>query len=393
MRWFLMIFGVFSGIVWSFLAIRNFWKIRAYGFAHPSPRTAETDQAQVEAIVPAHNEERVVEATVRDILAQDHPGLTLTVIDDQSTDGTGAILDRLAEELPGLKVIHGVTRPLGWVGKTWALSQGVSTASADWILFVDADMRLHPAALTSALAQAEQSGADLVSFLPKCDCHTIWQAAIGITLIQTLMIVFPLDRANDPDRPEAIAAGGFILVRRSVYERAGGHEAVRSEIIEDINLARNIKAAGGKIVVRPAPSLLSTHMYGSLAEIWQGLRKNAYAGMDYMPHKYVTGVIAAIGLAWTPWLCLIAWRVTGHWSTWGRIGLWGVIAQAATALPAVIFLQLPALCIFLLPVGMTLYAGIATSSALDYHRGRILWKGRTLRTDEIFSESQGESKN
>ncbi len=165
-------------------------------------------------------------------------------------------------------------------------------------------MGLHPRALATAIAEAEAAGADLVSLLPGVRCQTFWQGAIASSFLQLLAQLYPLDRVNDPTRPEAIAAGGFILVRRSTYERAGGHEAVRRAIIEDIQLAQAVKATGGRLLVRLAPSLAWTHMYGSFGEIWRGLRKNAYAGMDYMPHKYVTGAIVALLLAWAPWVAL-----------------------------------------------------------------------------------------
>ena len=217
------------------------------------------------------------------------------------------ILDRLAEE-PGdryaIRIVHGVERPEGWVGKTWAVHQGATGSTAEWLWFVDADMGLHPRALASAMAGAIAEKADFVSLLPGVRCQTFWQGAIASTLVQLLGQLYPLDRVNDPTRPEAIAAGGFILVRRSTYSMAGGHEGVRRAIVEDIQLARAVKATGGKLLVRLAPKLAWTHMYGSFGQIWKGLRKNAYAGMDYLPHKYVTGAIVALLLAWAPWVVL-----------------------------------------------------------------------------------------
>jgi hypothetical protein len=124
------------------------------------------------------------------------------------------------------------------------------------------------------------NGADFVLLLPGVRCRTFWQGAIASSFLQLLSQLYRLDRVNDPTRPEVIAAGGFILVRRSTYERAGGHEAVRSAVIEDIHLARRVKETGGKILVRLAPALAWTHMYGKFSEIWRGLRKKAYAGMD-----------------------------------------------------------------------------------------------------------------
>ena len=126
-------------------------------------------------------------------------------------------------------------------------------------------------------------------------------SAVTVVGLSTILSqVFAFDRINDPSSPDAAAAGGFCLVRRSTYEAAGGHAAVRREIIEDVQLARRVKGAGGRLSVRPAFGLASTHVYGSLADIWRGLRKNAYAGMDYQFHKYIAGSIVALVMAWAP---------------------------------------------------------------------------------------------
>ena len=227
-------------------------------------------------VVPARNEEAHIEATVRALRGQDYPNLTIAVVDDQSTDATGAILQELADEMTErvpLRFIRGVERPEGWVGKTWAVHQGVADSTAEWLWFVDADMGLHPSALTTAMAEAGRTGSDLVSLLPGVHCRTFWQGAIASSFLQLLGQLYPLDRVNDPARPDAIASGGFVLVRRSTYDQAGGHAAVAGEIIEDIALARRVKANGGKLVVRLAPELAWTHMYGSFGDIWRGLRK------------------------------------------------------------------------------------------------------------------------
>ena len=233
------ILAALVALAWTLLAARLFARIGAFRPLLPSEGAIPDDAPAVVAIVPARDEEREVERSVASILSQEYPRLRVTVIDDQSTDATGAILDRLAATQPPggpLQVVHGGERPTGWVGKTWALKQGVETADADWLWFVDGDMVLHPRALATAMDVAREANADLVSFLPRADCSTFWQAATGLMLTQLLAHAYPIDRVNDPSKPDALAAGGFILIRRDAYDRAGGHEAVRGEIIEDIQL-------------------------------------------------------------------------------------------------------------------------------------------------------------
>ncbi len=377
--------GAAVALGWTALAVRLVAHSRGKSsrFLRPVASVAP-DAPAVDAIVPARNEEAHVAATVAALRAQAYPRLTITVVDDQSTDATAAILDRLAAESEAgadggasLRVVRGSERPEGWVGKTWAVHQGVAGARAEWLWFVDADMSLHPLALATAVAEADDSGADLVSLLPGVTCASFWQGTIASVLAQILGQLYPLDRVNDPGHPEAIAAGGFILVRRSAYDRAGGHEACRRSIIEDIQLARLVKASGGRLSIRLGPGLAWTHFYGRFGEIWRGLRKNAYAGMDYLPHKYATGAIVALAMAWGPLLALAHGVYWGRWAA-VAVGAWGVLAQAAAAAPTLVFLGLPAPFAFAMPAGITAYVAIATSSVWHHHRGRILWKGRTI---------------
>ena len=388
--------GGFVAMAWTALAIRLIRLSRGESFRFLGPIAGTTKTtATVDAIVPARDEEANVERTVRALRAQEYPGLSIMVVDDQSTDSTAAIVGRLAEPADGqvpLKVIRGSERPEGWVGKTWAVHQGAREASGDWLWFVDADMGLHPRALATALAEADRAGADLVSLLPGVRCETFWQGAIASAFLQLLGQLYPLDRVNDPSRPEAIAAGGFLLIRRDAYEKAGGHEAVRREIVEDIQLAKRVKGSGRKLLVRLAPSLAWTHMYGSFGDIWRGLRKNAYAGMDYLPHKYVTGAIVALMMGWVPWVTLGV-GVGGSSLDLISVGAWGIVGQVAATLPILVFLRLTVGFALTLPLGISAYVAIATSSVWHHHRGRILWKGRTIPSGVVATPADGPAKS
>ena len=381
--------GGLVAAAWTALAIRLIGLTRGPWFRFlkaADPSIAMVSKPTVAAIVPARNEEAHVAATVASLCRQDYPNLTLTLIDDESTDSTRAVLQRLQDEpapgLPRLVVVEGVRRPAGWVGKTWAVHQGATTATADWLWLVDADMGLDPTALRTALIEAERTGADLVSFLPGVHCETFWQRTIAISFLHILAHLFTLDRVNNPDRPEALAAGGFILVRRATYEQVGGHEALRHAIVEDLELARNVKHAGGKLAVRLAPELAWTHMYGSFSEIWVGLRKNAYAGMDFMPHKFIVGAIVALVMGWAP-LASLAGGWVLNWPILMIVGGWGILAQVAATIPNAIFARVAWPYALALPAGISAYVAIASASVWHFHRGHIFWKGRSIKVASI----------
>ena len=365
-------------VAWTYLAILGIRRAFASPWILADRTEIPGDVPWIDAIVPARNEANQIAVSLRSLLDQDYPRLRITVVDDQSVDDTAAIVEDLARSDHRLTLIRGVQRPTGWVGKTWALEQGVSRSSADWLWFVDADMLLDPRALWTALQEAHRTNADLVSLLGRPQCTTFWQASIATALIETLSLVYPLVRVNNPQSADGLAHGAFMLVRRQAHEALGGLASIRSEIIEDIQYARRVKATGGRIIARPAPLISQTHMYGRFFEIWRGLRKNAYAGMDYMFHKYAFGMMFALGMLWIPILAMGVGLLTGN-GVLVALGVWGAVMQALAVVPATIYLGLGPWWALSLPMGGTAYVAIITSSVWHYHRGgKILWKDRSF---------------
>ena len=382
----LLIVAIVTALLWTIFAAKIFAITHQTRFLKTLEAPPTTDAPTVEAIIPAHNEEQWIAATIAYVLAQEYPIARVTVVDDGSTDRTGAILADLAASHP-IRVLKSPPRPLGWVGKTWAVTQGAKGATADWLLFVDADMGLHPKALGTVMDRVIRDGAVLASIIPRPEIKTFWQGAVALPIGAILFTMYPLPKTNDPDSPVAIAAGGFLLVKRSAYEASGGHEAVRAEIVEDIQLARTIKEAGGRLSVHFAPDLAWTHMYGTFGEIWRGLRKNAYAGMEYQPHKFVTGAIGGQIMAWTPIAGTIVGIILGSWPL-TIAGLWGWLAMTACAAPMIPYLRVSPLFALAMPVGSTAYTAIACSSVWHHYRGRIIWKDVTFSSKEVREASR-----
>ncbi|WP_152050861.1 glycosyltransferase [Tautonia marina] len=398
-----MIFGFILALVvtlgWVALAFVCVHRSRSSRWLRPTDRRWGAEAPTVAAVVPARNESAHIAQTLECLMAQEYPHLSIHVVDDQSVDGT-ADLVRQAVAGAGpdrhpVRLLPGGDRPHGWVGKTWALHQGVDATDSEWVWMVDADLWLHPNALATALDQAERSEADFISFLGRPRCDTFWQGSIALALIQILSMLYPLRRVNDPARPEALAHGAFVLIRRSTYERVGGIESVRGEIVEDIQFASRVKSQGGRLQVDATPELSQTHMYGSFQDIWRGLRKNAYAGMDYQLHKYATGALIGLLMAWTPWVAT-AVGLFGLWNAdgaevfrlaWLAVGLMGLLGQAVAAMPVVVFLNLPKVFAFALPAGISAYIAITTASVWHYFRGRVLWKDREFCARSIKEQS------
>ena len=177
---------------------------------------------RVSVLVPARNEERGLEAGVGSFVALEYPDFEVIVVDDGSTDRTGEILAALARQSPRLRVIAGSDPPGGWLGKPHALSLASRAASGELLLFVDADVRYDPRALSEAVDLMEAENADLLALLPWIEARGFWENVLMPYLAVSLFFG-PAFLANR-DRPRWFAIGGGTLemMRNLVADRITG---------------------------------------------------------------------------------------------------------------------------------------------------------------------------
>ena len=232
-------------------------------------------QDVVSIIVPARNEEANIERVLRSLAVQQGVREIL-VVDDQSEDRTAEILEALKAEMPLLRVLHIDSLPEGWLGKTYAVSVAAREASGDWLLFTDADTEHLPGSLAAMLERTEKEGADLLSLSPGQITPTWWEKAVIPLVYVSLASLYRFEDVSNPRSPAAAANGQYLLIRRAVYERVGGHEAIRNEVLEDVELAKRVKTAGGKLLFLPGAAWVQTRMYSSFREMWAGWSKNLY---------------------------------------------------------------------------------------------------------------------
>jgi chlorobactene glucosyltransferase len=343
--------------------------------------------APVSAIIPARNEEVNIARVVRSLANQQ--GLReILVVDDQSTDRTGEILASLSAEFPLLRTLRVESLPEGWLGKTYAVAQGARAATGEWLLFTDADTQHFPGSLAEVLQRALDEQVDLLSLSPGQETPTWWEKAVIPLVYTKLANLFSFEAVGDPSSPVAAANGQYVLVRRAIYERIGGHEAVKSAILEDVELARQIKASGGRLLFLPGARWVRTRMYQSFAEMWQGWKKNLYLLYGGDVSKMLRAVASLWILDTLPALTFVA------------VCLWVAVAQRVgfAVLASVVLFSValarqwnygraltrldfdPALASYQ-PIGAFLLGALMLAS-LRAHRatGNIQWKGRHYAT-------------
>lgn len=254
---------------------------------------ARARRPSVRVVLPAKDEAGDLELSATAILDQQGVSLELVLVDDRSTDATPQIADRIAARDPRCRVVHNRELPAGWMGKSHACHRGAAGATADWLLFTDADVRLAPSAVAAAIAYAELERLDLFSLWPRDESAGFWPRLLVPLCGAMIVLWYGAVAARSNAQGDAFANGQFLLIRRSAYEAAGGHAAVRGRLIEDIPLGRAVAALGLAVGSAPGPELARVRMYRTLGEVVRGWRR-IYVGV--LTPLQIAGCLTSLAL-------------------------------------------------------------------------------------------------
>ena len=304
---------------------------------YPSRTESSGEVPKVSIVVAAKDEEDNIEACVRGLLEQDYPSFELIVVDDRSKDRTPAILQRLAEDAGSqLRLVTVKTLSVGWFGKNNAMREGVARSCGEWLLFTDADCRqTSRKTLSTAMHEALAEEADFLSITPVLETRTVWERIIQPVCSMALMMWFLPHRVNKRKTKTAYANGAFMLMRRSCYDAIGGHERVRTEVNEDIHMARLAKQMGLRLWVVENDDLYRTRMYDSPRAAWRGWSRIFYGCLGSLT-RLSAAVFLLIVFSILPWVSLI---VAGFGRITAETGVAGQWTLAVWAWLAVILLE------------------------------------------------------
>ncbi len=255
-----------------------------------STEPATRTQPLVSVLVPARNEAAIIDSAVCCLLGQTYANLELIVLDDNSNDGTGALARAAAGSDARLQVIDGKPLPVGWAGKNWACQQLAEAASGDILLFTDADTIWDPRGVAAIVREMTQNNADLQTVWPTQITDT-WAERLTVPNIALVIIGYlpVLFTHFTPLAAFAAANGQVMAFRRAAYERINGHAGVRSEVVEDVKLARRIKAAGLRLRMADGNRLIACRMYTGWPTVRNGFAKSLVGG-----YGSVAGVMLSI---------------------------------------------------------------------------------------------------
>lgn len=403
----LSIAATLSFLAWAYILFHPArpWDFQPVGDELPiSDLPAATSWPRVCVIVPARNEAQSLPATLPALLTQDYPGeFKVIVVDDRSDDGTSDVARGLAEKLgktERLSVLRGEPLPGGWVGKVWAMHQGAKAITdlsssgqpaIDFVLLTDADILHSPSSLRRLVTESLAANLGLNSRMALLRCHSPAERLLIPAFVYFFNLLYPMRLVNDPRERTAGAAGGCVLLSAEALRRmGGGFEPIKSEIIDDVNLARQVKGSGLPIRLSlSAADVKSLRDYPLLSDIWKMVRRTAFTELRYSWLRLAGALLGLILMFVVPaiaFLCgsaglIIAINANSNMfavviSAWALLkGIFALTIMRFVYGPAIRFFKLESYYAYTLPMAGVLYGLMTFDSALRHaRRSRTEWR-------------------
>ncbi|MFC1926291.1 glycosyltransferase, partial [Chloroflexota bacterium] len=275
----------------------------------------------ISILVPARNETDNIATCINSLRSQEYTNFEIIVLDDNSSDDTAAIVERIAAADPRVRLLNGKPLPHGWAGKTYACHQLAAEAKGDWLLFTDADTAHAPSMLRSALSHAVKNNLSLISGWPLQQCVSPVQKIVIPIFIFLLLSWMPLWLLQGARRPRfALTVGQFLFIPTQDYWEIGGHEAVKSRIIEDMWLGFNMVRHGKRQEAMDLSPVVSTRMYQGLGELWDGFTKWVYSVVRLSPWGLFLLMATGFCLFVAPFILLV-WHLLPPQAPFGWLQL------------------------------------------------------------------------
>ena len=383
----LIAYAFIGCIYWFWMFVGTVRVVRSVSLLARSDPPPPQIWPKLSIVIPACNEAASLESALSSVLEQDYPEVEIILIDDRSTDGTAAIVDRMAAADPRIVAIHVEQLPAGWLGKVHALALGAAKAGGSWLLFTDADVHIAPGMLRRAIAYAAHHSIDHLAAVPD-----LWPSSLLIDTIlalfcRTFVVAMRLWAVADPRSGAFVGIGAFNLVRREALQRTAGYSWLRMEAGDDEGLGMMLKESGARCRLVHAHGLLGMYWYRTLTEMAHGAEKAYASAARCSLVRILMLSIVLVAMEWAPLATLACG--TGFQSVRPTAGLFwlGAAMLAAAAGSSALLARwsrsrfLPGL---FFPLAAIVAAGIALRSGwLGHRRGGIVWRGTLYPKDQL----------
>lgn len=341
-------------------------------------------------VVPARDEEANICRCLESVLRQRYLNLEVIVVNDNSSDRTGELARTFAGEDPRLTVLDGAPLPPGWSGRVYACLQGAKRARGTYLLILDADTELVEDGLGRALAYALEHQTDLLAVLPRTEVGPLWENLIQSMMGHLFLLQFDAQRLHDPDDPQGMAWGGFLLFRRSAYDQIGGHEGMRGAVVDGPQLAQKLKRAGLRLGYVHGQNVVLARMHSAFRSVWNGWTRGIYLGLERSVARGLLLIALLLGFLIMPWALFwggLLWSALHGFTNAGPevvlTLLWGGVGIAAMTHQVVIreLFGMDFRYRWLQPLGALLVVGIVCNSIWRVvFRRQVSWRGRVYPT-------------
>jgi chlorobactene glucosyltransferase len=374
-----MLYQQVVAVVLAFLLLNlllNLRSLRRKGSSEELPEPAPL----ISVLIPARNEEVNIEACLESLRRQDYPHYEIIILDDDSTDRTAEIVSGIAAVDPRVRLLQGQPLPPGWAGKPFACHQLAQEARGSWLLFTDADTIHAPTVLGYVLCTALESNAALISGFPYQKTTSIWQKmALPILFYFMLLIWMPLWWLQRSERAlPTVAIGQFMFFSASEYWSVGGHEAVKSRIVEDVWLGREMTRHHYRQLTLDLSQLVSCQMYREFGPMWDGIARWLYTAASLSVFALIVMMVVVVLLFLAPFLWLAQGLLLSQpaFSWQMLVGVQVAILLLGRFLVGRRFSQ-PKSSVILHPVGMGFLLVIGLYASFQRLTGAgVKWKGR-----------------
>ncbi len=257
----------------------------------------------ISILVPARDEESNIANCLESLRRQDYPDFEILVLDDNSSDNTAAVVKQITAIDPRVKLIDGKPLPPGWAGKPFACHQLASAARGSWLLFTDADTIHAPTMLRSALGYAHDHRLSLLSGFPFQHTVSLSQRIVIPMMYFIILSWFPLWWLQGSAKPKpGLAIGQFLFVSAQDYHDIGGHEAVKSRILEDVWLGFKMARHGKRQATVDLSPVVACRMYEGVGDLWEGFTKWTYSVSSLSPWMLGFMMLGGFGFFIAPFL-------------------------------------------------------------------------------------------
>lgn len=334
----------------------------------PSPENGEPISASVDALVPLRNEEPNVEGVISSLSQQ--RGLStfhVTALDDNSNDGTQAMLSDLAA--PSFSWRKGLELPSGWLGKNFALHQLAKDSDAEYLVFVDADVRLEPWAINAAIHEMHRKKWDFITPYPRQIALTWLERVVQPLLQWSWFASLNLPLANRLNLPSMVVANGqFFIVKNRAYVAAGGHEKIRSEVLDDLELARTLVRAGFRGGVVDGSLVARCRMYSSTRELIDGYSKSQWRAFGGLFGSFIAALFLLVSSILPLLLSILG----------SNVALLALASIVLTRLLVAIKTRSIVITSLVHPFSALIWIALIKLSWWRKWNGSLAWKGRSL---------------